>query len=730
MPVILRIAIPACPLRREFDYLPPHGVDPRAAAALEPGCRLRVPFGKRKVTAFLVEVSDHSQMPSHTLRHADAILDRSSLLSPAIAALCRWAAGYYRTPPGDVWAAAFSRRLRDGRQPTLGAWRLTDRGAGLPADALARAPRQREALAALAATAAPRESALRAAGIGPAALRALARKGLAERCPAAAGAARLRHRGPALGSEQQAATAALREALGSFSCHLLEGVTGSGKTEVYLQTMAACLERGEQTLLLVPEIGLTPQTLARFQERIDAPIALLHSGRSDGERSDAWDDAARGRAAVVIGTRSAVFTPLARCGAIIVDEEHDPSYRQQDGFRYSARDVAVKRAQLEHCPALLGSATPSLESWHNAREGRYRHHRLTRRAAGARLPTLRAVDLRRQPLRAGLSPALLAATHETLAAGRQVLLFLNRRGYATTLQCHACGWLAVCEHCDARLTVHRHRRRLLCHHCGAAYALPGVCTDCGAAELLTGGLGTEQTEDYLASALPDWPLHRVDSDAIGTPAAMQRLLATIREGGPRILVGTQMLTKGHHFPEVTLVGVIDSDSLLFSGDFRGEERLAQLLTQVAGRAGRAGQPGEVLLQTHYPDHPLLRTLLARPYADVADTLLAERISAGMPPAGQLVMLRADSPRAGEGEAFLGALRRHAEAQLPPRSRLIGPLPAALPRRAGRYRDQLLCISDDRSAGGRAASALVTAGEALRPPQRLHWFIDVDPLDTL
>jgi len=730
MPVILRIAVPGNPLRRYFDYLPPADLDPARAAALAPGCRLRVPFGRRSVVAFLAEVATESPLEPGALKAAAALLDDSPLLTPAVAGLCRWAAAYYQHAPGDVFAAAFSQRLRSGRAPALGAWRLTDRGAGLAEDALARAPRQREALAALRAGDALTDDELTAAGIRREALRELVRKGLAERCAPGPRSARSREAGPALSAEQASAVEAGSSDLGHFACHLLEGVTGSGKTEIYLRLIAACLARGEQALLLVPEIGLTPQTLARFAARFDAPMAVLHSGRAAGERSDDWEAAASGRAAIVIGTRSAVFVPLPRCGAIIVDEEHDASYRQQDGFRYSARDVAVKRAQLEGCPVLLGSATPSLESLHNAGAGRYRHHRLTRRAAGATLPALDAVDLRRQPLRAGLSPALLAAMEETLASGAQVLLFLNRRGYASRLQCHDCGWVAGCDHCDARLTVHRRRKRLQCHHCGAARPLPAGCPACGGAQLLAGGLGTEQTEEFLASALPQWPLHRVDSDAIDSPAAMEALLATVREGDPCVLLGTQMLTKGHHFPAVALVGVVDCDALLFAGDFRGEERLAQLLTQVAGRAGRAGRPGRMLLQSHYPDHPLLRAILERPYAEVAAELLARRREAGLPPQGQIALLRADSPRAGEGERFLAALRRESERSLPAACQLVGPLPSALPRRAGRYRDQLLCLSPDRASAGRAAGALVRAGEGLTAPRALNWFIEIDPLETL
>jgi primosomal protein N' (replication factor Y) len=729
MPVILRLAIP-CPLRRLFDYLPPADEDPEAAAQLAPGCRLRVPFGTRSVVGFLVEVDRHPAVDPDALRAAEAILDRQSPLSPGIAALCRWAAHYYLHPPGEVYSAAYSKRLREGRAPLREAWRLTDRGHGLPPDALARAPRQAAALAALRTAPAMSEEALLAAGVTGASLRELARKGLAERCAATAAPARIREAGPPPNPEQGRAVDAIVAGLGSFRCHLLEGVTGSGKTEVYLRAIAGCLERGRQALVLVPEIGLTPQTVARFAARFDARIALLHSGLAAGERSAAWAAAAAGAAQVVIGTRSAVFTPLAQPGIIIVDEEHDASFHQQDGFRYSARDVAVKRGQLEHCPVVLGSATPSLESLHNVRARRYALHRLTRRAGGAALPSIHAVDVRRQPLQAGLSPALLEAASATLESGRQVLLFLNRRGYASSLQCHSCGWVAGCDHCDARLTVHRRQRQLRCHHCAARRPLPAACPVCGGSQLLTGGLGTEQAEDFLRRKLDRWPLLRVDSDAIPDHGAMQALLAEVARGEPCILLGTQMLTKGHHFPAVALVGVIDCDALLFSADFRGEERLAQLLTQVAGRAGRAAHPGRMLLQTHYPDHPLLQALLCRPYDEVAGELLARRLQAGMPPAGRLAMLRADTPAPGAGEAFLAELRRLAAPHLPTGCRLIGPLPSAMPRRAGRFRSQLACLSEDRRAAAAGAAALVNAGEGLRRPAGLNWFIEIDPLETL
>lgn len=730
MPTYLRIAVPS-PLRRLFDYLPPADQDPDAALALPPGVRVRVPFGRRSVIGVLMATATRSDVPLAQLKRADAILDTVPLLSPTVFDLCRWAAGYYLHPPGEVFAAALSKRLREGRAPAQNAWRLTARGQGLGEEALTRAPRQQAALRALSGGYAIEADALQSQGMTRSVLRELEKKGLVERCesaavkPAVAGA-----EGPRLGDAQARAVRDIIADVGRFHCHLLEGVTGSGKTEVYLRAIYHCLEQGRQALVLVPEIGLTPQTVARFRERFDTPIALLHSGLTEAERGQSWERARRGDAAIILGTRSAVFASCPRLGIIIVDEEHDASYKQQDGFRYCARDVAVKRAQLESCPVVLGSATPSLETTYNALRGRYRHHRLDQRAGGRAMPRLSAVDVRRQPLTAGLSPALLERTGQALAGGEQVLLFLNRRGFAASLQCHDCGWIADCEHCDARMTVHRRRRQLRCHHCTARRRLPEACPHCGSTSLLANGLGTEQAEDFLQQHFHRWPVHRVDSDSVSGHDDMATLVRDIHRGEPCILLGTQMLTKGHHFPGVGLVGVIDSDALLFSADFRGEERLAQLLTQVAGRAGRGDRPGEMLLQTHYPDHPLLQALLTRPYAEVAADLLLQRRERGLPPAGHIALLRTDARNEGQGETFLQAVRRHAAPQIGAASQLIGPLPSAMPRRAGKHRSQLICLSADRTSAAAAAAALVTATAALKAPAGLNWFIDIDPLDTL
>ena len=729
---ILRLAIPS-PLRRLFDYLPPASLDAAGIAALQPGQRLRVPFGTREVTGYLLGVFAESEAPATSLKRATELLDSEPLIDATLLSLAGWAAEYYHHPPGEVYPALFPKRLREGRPHEPAGepgWQLSARGKGLPPGALARSPKQSSALDFLHAATAATTATLTTAGISPGILRTLHSKGLIEPCKLATQTPGPPHCHPGheLNAEQASAVQALLAAQRGFSCHLIEGVTGSGKTEVYLQLIAACLQRGRQALVLIPEIGLTPQTLERFAARFSCKIVVLHSGLSETQRYRAWEAARDGSASIVIGTRSAVFTPLDSPGLIVVDEEHDASYKQQDGFRYNARDIAVKRGQLSDCPVLLGSATPSLESLHNALAGRYRQHRLLQRAADAELPSIEVLDVRKRPLRGGLSEPLITAVQECLARKQQALLFLNRRGYAPTLLCHDCGWVAGCSACDARLTVHRGKRLLRCHHCGAGNPLLRACPQCHSRQLVTTGLGTEQVESTLREHFPASRVLRVDSDSMQGREAMAALVEDINRGEPCILLGTQMLTKGHHFPAVSLVGVIDADALLFSADFRGEERMAQLLTQVSGRAGRAGAAGRVILQSHYPDHPGLQSMLHSSYAEQALVMLQQRRESGMPPVGQMLILRTDCADASLGEDFLAALRSASEAALGRGTSLIGPLPSPMQRRAGRFRCQLLAIAHNRAAAQAAADVLVAQAEQLPARRGLRWSIDIDPQD--
>ncbi len=723
----LRVAVPS-PLRRTFDYLAPS--DPPA-----PGCRVRVPFGRRSVVGVVLECNIESNLPAKQLRPLEAVLDREPLLGRELLALLVWAGAYYQHPPGEVLATALPTTLRQGQPATASGvvrWELTPAGEAVEPNALARSPRQAAALALLREypEGAVAETLGGLGGNWRDTVRRLEQKGWVGRSEGSALPPPLPNPGPAPtpSPAQEQAIAAVTARLGGFGAFLLDGVTGSGKTEVYLRIIEAALTRGEQALVLVPEIGLTPQLVDRFRRRLTVPVAVLHSGLNDSERLNAWLAARDGSAPVVIGTRSAIFTPLARPGVILVDEEHDTSFKQQDGFRYSARDLATVRASRADIPIVLGSATPSLESLHNARSGRYVHLRLPERTGTAKAPPIRLLDVRARSLDRGLSPRLAESMEHHLAAGGQVLLFLNRRGYAPALLCHACGWSGLCERCDMHMTLHAGQRRLRCHHCGVDRPAPPACPECGAAELLPVGHGTERIEEVLAERFPDVERVRIDRDSTRRKGALAEKLESARSGHARILVGTQMLAKGHHFPGVTLVGIIDADQGLFSADFRAGERMAQLVTQVAGRAGRADRPGEVLLQTHHPDHPLLQTLVTAGYAAFAEATLSERQAAGWPPFSHLALLRAEAATAAPPSTFLEEARATAQSLGAKGVYLLGPVPAPMERRAGRFRAQLLLQAERRTDLHRLLNQLAPALENLKSGRRVRWSLDVDPVD--
>jgi len=740
-PACLRLAI-AAPMPRLFDYLPP-ATPPTMIP--RPGMRALAPFGRGRRIGMIVAVDQRSEMPAESLRALEAILDPAPLLSEADLDFLLWSARYYRCPPGEALFGALPGRLRRA-QPVLDSsrpgWRLTAAGRVLLPATLGRAARQVALLECLQAADGPlADDAVQAGGPDPAgALRALVGKGLIERCRVRSDPANDvdpdRHdvvtAGPPLNAEQRTAVHAVIAAGNGFSCHLLDGVTGSGKTEVYLQLIAQALNRGRQVMVLVPEIGLTPQLYRRIARRIAAPLALLHSGLSDAEREHAWHRAARGHARLLLGTRSAVFTPLPDLGLVIVDEEHDLSLKQQDGCRYSARDLAVRRAQLADCPILLGSATPSLETLHNAHQGRYNHLRLRARAGDAQPPRILVADIRAQPLETGLCHALLDRMRGEIETGNQVLLFLNRRGFSPVLTCHDCGWISECVNCDARMTLHRGRARLVCHHCGEERRQPVQCPYCDGPDLRPLGQGTERVEDTLRQRFPGIPLARIDRDTTRRKGELERLLAAARGGDYRLLLGTQMLAKGHHLPGVTLVGILDLDHGLYGADFRSTERMAQLLIQVAGRAGRADRPGTVMLQTRHPNHPLLGRLLREGYAAFAEAALAERQAARLPPYSHQVLIRADSPVEQAATAFLQQARAIAEPLLQsgrwPGLQLWGPAAAPMERRAKRIRAQLLVQGPARGTLQEMLSHWLPLLRTLRPPRHLRWGIDVDPLD--
>jgi primosomal protein N' (replication factor Y) len=769
---VFRVALDT-PLKRLFDYLPP--AEALFPAPLEPGTRVRVPFGRQRLVGIVMEAADSSEVPLERLKPILEVLDSRPVLDASAMALLRWAAEYYHHPIGEVLSTALPKALRTGADAEAREERWTVTVDGREAWSRGeprRAPKQRELLGYLVerggGSASGGDGRLAGAQDGSSASRsstaahegaaALAHAGasasvLEEAIPNWREAARalkargwvvsaeisiarivnggspfaVRESGPELRDEQREAVDAVGAALGHFGAFVLHGVTGSGKTEVYLRLVERVLEQGRRALVLVPEIGLTPQLVGRFRDRFDTPMAVLHSALTDHERLLAWREAYSGHARIVLGTRSAVFAPVPELGIIIVDEEHDSSFKQHEGgFRYSARDLAVVRAQRADVPVVLGSATPALESLHNVAGGRYARLLLPYRAAGAKPPRMALVDLRANAGHSGVSTPAIQAIERHLRGDGQVLVFLNRRGYAPTLLCTACGWVAPCQECDARLTVHLSAGRLRCHHCGFDSVLPSRCPQCGFT-VKPVGQGTERIEEALTTLFPGVTLARLDRDVVRRRGDMEEVMRRMSSGEARILVGTQMVTKGHDFPNVTLVVVLNADQGLFSTDFRAPERLAQTIVQVAGRAGRGTRPGEVLIQTEFPGHPLLLSLLAEGYDGFARTALAERAQASWPPFSRLAAVR-DSAKTAEGALeFLTDARKLARTA-PRGLRLLGPVPAAMSKRAGRYHAQLLIEGTDRSSLHHFLDSWLPAVEQLQSARRVRWALDVDPIE--
>jgi primosomal protein N' (replication factor Y) len=755
---VFRVALDT-PLKRLFDYLPPESTlfpagDVAATAApveapIEPGMRVRVPFGRQRLVGIVMETATSSDLPLERLKPILEVLDSRPVLDTSALELLRWAAEYYHHPVGEVLSTALPKAMRLGATAEAHEerWSVTPDGheaweRGEPK----RAAKQRELLGYLVAGgagAAPdAASGVVDRGVSTSVLdealpkwrdaaRALATRGwvLSAEVPLVDADARfaVKAAGPALRDEQKVAVDAISEGLGHFGAFVLHGVTGSGKTEVYLRLVERVLQQGRRALVLVPEIGLTPQLVGRFRDRFDTPMVVLHSALTDTERLSAWRQAFSGHARVVLGTRSAVFAPVRDLGIIIVDEEHDASFKQHEGgFRYSARDLAVVRAQRADVPVVLGSATPALESLQNVAGGRYVRLSLPHRAASAEPPRMALVDLRANAGHAGLSTPAIQAVERHLRDDGQVLVFLNRRGYAPTLLCTACGWIAPCSECDARLTVHLSARRLRCHHCGFDSELPARCPQCGFA-VKPVGQGTERIEEALTELFPGVTLARLDRDVVRKRGDMEEVMRRMSTGEARILVGTQMVTKGHDFPNVTLVIVLNADQGLFSTDFRAPERLAQTIVQVAGRAGRGTKPGEVLIQTDFPGHPLLLSLLSEGYDGFARTALVEREQASWPPFSRLAAVRDSAKTAESALAFLTEARKLAG--VPPRGlRLLGPVPAAMSKRAGRYHAQLLIEGADRSSLHHFLDTWLPAVEQLQSARRVRWALDVDPIE--
>lgn len=632
---------------------------------LSPGIRIKVPFHTRELVGVLIDIVPETDVHLGKIKPIKEIIDTEPVFSAEMFGLCRWIANYYHDSLGEVLSAALPALLRKGKPPVVKPMKFT---IGLNEEVI-----------------------------------------------------------PEANEEQQYAIAKINAAMG-FNVFLLEGVTGSGKTEVYLQVIKQCLAREQQILILVPEISLTPQTIARFQNRFQVPMVALHSHLTETARLKSWMAARHGEAKIVIGTRSAIFTPFANLGLIVVDEEHDASFKQQDHVRYHARDVAVMRAKLLNIPIILGSATPSLESLLNVKRKRYDHIFLPKRAGNAFLPQLKIVDLHLSSVIAGISQELLDRMQTHLEQNNQVMLFLNRRGFAPVLYCAQCYAMIECKRCDAKMVYHRIPLRLQCHHCDAKTKVPTFCPQCNLKSLRPVGLGTQKLEQELTTIFPNIPIVRLDRDSTKRKGTLQKCLEAMQLKQPVILLGTQMLAKGHHFPYVTLVGVIDADNGLYSADFRAEEHLGQLLTQVSGRAGRAEKSGEVIIQTRHPDHPVLQTLISCGYSTFSDILLTQRELANLPPFSHFAVLRAQAYDSKRAEIFLSTIK---EQTIPKEEiiKVLGPVPALMTKRKGLHCFQLLIKSSERQKLHDFLKTMLATLNSLTQSSAVKWSLDVDPVEV-
>lgn len=752
--LIVKVAVPG-PFLFALDYF----FDPKEALETELmpviGGRVEVPFRNKTLFGLVMDIVHSPDHEMAKIKPLISVLDSKPLYANSDLALLEWAARYYHEPIGEVVMAALPKRLRAGEQVEINGmqyWHLTELGKEQGLDAISkRALRQQALFQHLQEQGWQSESELnQQLEKWRTSAKALTEKGVLE---STFGPCLLEHELPPpplhnLNAEQQLAVDTVvdsQEDGECFAAFLLEGVTGSGKTEVYLGMIESVLQRGKQALVLVPEIGLTPQMVGRFEATLQSRIAVLHSGLNDSERHCAWQSVRSGEINVLLGTRSAVFAPFQNLGICIIDEEHDLSYKQQEGFRYSARDLIVQRAHLQKLPVVLGSATPCFESLQNAHTGRYRHLHLKQRAANARPPSMKLLDIRGEKIQEGVSTSLRVAMQKHLEKGNQVLLFLNRRGFSPVLMCHDCGWQATCPSCDSNMTFHRSAQAhhgddmeagyLVCHHCGEQMEKPSGCPSCESEEFVKVGQGTERLELAIQDWFEDKTIVRIDRDTTRLKGSMAALTALVSRGDADILIGTQMLAKGHHFPNVTLVGLLDIDQGLFSADYRAAERMAQLVVQVAGRAGRAEKQGEVLIQTHHPDHPLLTTLLTHGYDAFSVKAIAERKKAMLPPFKYQIMVRAEAVNGQDAMNFLASfkagLARFLDAWNQPECeqqsiQLWGPVSAPMLRRQGRYRYQLLIHGSHRKLMHQLINEIHPHVYKSPLTRKVRWSLDIDP----
>ena len=721
MPLILKIAVP-CPLRQIFDYLPD-----QSNTDWQAGLRVQITFGSRELIGIIIKTTE-TETPSNKLKTIVECLDKTPIIPKELLSLTQWLTDYYHHPIGDCFQTVLPKKIRQGDDTNLQTetvWSLnqtTEKKLGI---------KQQQIIELLTTTQLSQSDLYQQLGQCRSSLKSLEEKNLlSQQQQIKLPTKQIELKPPCqLNEQQQTAVNTISEQFNSFSPFLLHGITGSGKTEVYIELAKQAVEQDKQVLILIPEIGLTTQFVERFKQQLSSTIVVLNSSVSDTERKQAWLLSKEGLADIVIGTRSAVFTPLKNLGLIIIDEEHDSSYKQYDGLRYHARNVALIRAQRAKTPIVLGSATPSLESLYHVKQQRYSLLELTQRATGANLPKVHLIDSNGPKAENGISSILYHAIKEQLEADNQVLLFINRRGFAPVLMCHECNWQATCSHCDARTIVHQRQNTLRCHHCGLIQRRPTQCPNCNHAELKTYGAGTEQIELSLQKYFPDIHVLRIDRDSTQHVNAFADIVKDIRQGGAKILVGTQMLAKGHDFHDVTLVGVLDADQGLLSADFRATENLAQLITQVTGRAGRGKKSGEVYIQTTQPQHTFWKDLIKQGYNFTADKLLEERKLMAMPPVGYLTIIRAEDQQEQLAIQFLTEVQTLLS-QYQQEVIVMGPVPAMMEKRAGRYRAQLLLSCPKRKPIHQLIDHYIEVISKLKLARKVRWSIDIDPMDLM
>jgi primosomal protein N' (replication factor Y) len=730
----IQVAIPV-PMRQLFTYIIPQAIN---SEDLQIGARVIVPFSHRQVIGIIISTSTESDIDDKKLKSIISLVNDSFHYSPTLLKFLQRCADYYHHPIGDVLQLALPVLLRQIEQPNIDlatTWHCKPQADENSIDVILekmskRAPKQAQLFSLIKTHQGITWAEIRTLGFTKSQLTPLEKKELIEEKIQETTTYSYQEDTLAedekltLTVEQAVIVSAVKQSFGEFSCHLVDGVTGSGKTEVYLQAMEKTLAANKQVLVLVPEIGLTPQMLSRFEQRFNLPICLHHSGLNDKERLQTWLAAQRGSAAIIIGTRSAIFSPLHQLGLIIVDEEHDGSFKQQDSFRYHARDIAILRARQLNIPIVLGSATPSLESLQNALSGKYQYHQLTKRPGQSTQSKITLIDVAQQQMEHGLSGTLKKAIETTLQRGEQALIFLNRRGYAPAINCQECHWVAECQRCNKSYTLHQGEKLLICHHCSSQKRIPYQCPSCGSVRIKPMGQGTEQLEQRIGELFENYNTVRIDRDSTRKKGELAKLLQEVSDKKHQLLIGTQMLAKGHHFPDVTLVAVLDVDGALFSFDFRAAEHMAQLLVQVAGRAGRESKPGKVLVQTNFPEHPLLQDLVNNGYPHFAKYALTERKQALLPPFSYQALFRAEANYPSYPEKFLRVLTEVSFDGC----QFAGPVPAAMGKKAGKYRYHLIVQAKTRKQLHFAVHQLIFHISKNEWQKKIRWTVDIDPLD--